>query len=160
MKDADAQLLMRFYDGECSPAEEDAAGRLIREEPEAMPWLDALAAQQERFENLPPVLSELAIEQDWQSLKEQLAPTATPSQPKKSNLVWPRFWTASAAAAIILFAAIAFLLPGNDATAQAVTPNIVDSVETDIEGATPIIYVDQESGWSVVWVDEAAATAS
>ena len=31
----------------------------------------------------------------------------------------------------------------------------VQMVETDLEGATPIVYIDEPSGWTVVWVVEA-----
>ena len=30
----------------------------------------------------------------------------------------------------------------------------VEYVETDIEGASSVVYVDQDSGWTIVWVDE------
>ena len=31
----------------------------------------------------------------------------------------------------------------------------VEMVETELEGATPIVYIDEPSGWTVVWVVEA-----
>jgi hypothetical protein len=36
----------------------------------------------------------------------------------------------------------------------------VELVETDLEGATPIVYLDQPSGWTVVWVVEAVEEES
>ncbi|WP_269543150.1 hypothetical protein [Cerasicoccus fimbriatus] len=157
MNDADAQLLMRFYDAECTPAEEDAAGELIRSNPTAADWLAELAAQQERWETLPPVLNEVAIEADWQALRLKLANEGAQFKGRaKRELAWSSYWTAGAAAVVFLLASITVLLPRHELPTTGVTPNIVESVETDIEGATPIIFVDQQSGWSVVWVDEPA----
>ncbi|WP_309387825.1 hypothetical protein [Cerasicoccus frondis] len=158
MNDADAQLLARFYDGECSPAEEDAVGALIQNDPEAVTWLETLAEQQARWENLPPVLDEVAVERDWQALKARIAPAESAPRRLSSPLAWAEYWTAGAVAAVFILASVVYLLPRSSVEAHApTTPNIVESVETDLEGATPIVFVDQESGWSVVWVDEASA---
>ncbi|GHC03983.1 anti-sigma factor family protein [Cerasicoccus arenae] len=159
MKDSDAELLTRYFDGECPPTEKAAAEHLLREDPDAAEWLAKMAEQQQQWRELPSVLSEDDITSDWQSLQARLF-TAEPEteQPKVINwMAWSRYWTWGAAAAVFALASVIFLFPRSEPSLPRSPYNAVDLVETDLEGATPIVYVDKLSGWSVVWVDESPA---
>ena len=72
-------------------------------------------------------------------------------------LSFPR---ALAAVAAIMILGIAIWIPFRQASISQSTAsselmvNSVEMVETDLEGVTPVVYLDQPSGWTVVWVLE------
>jgi hypothetical protein len=37
--------------------------------------------------------------------------------------------------------------------------DLVEMVETDLENTVPVVYLDQPSGWTVVWVIEEAESS-
>lgn len=159
MKDSDS-LLMRYLDGECPPEERSAVDQRLRDDPAAADELALLSRQREPFAALPPVLSELEIESDWNRVKATILTEEAPEDTGRTInwMAWSKYWTWGAAAAVFALASVIFFLPHQEVSASPADYNIVDTVETDIEGATPIIFVDKQSGWSVVWVDEAAAS--
>jgi anti-sigma factor RsiW len=64
------------------------------------------------------------------------------------------------AVAAIMLLGVAVWLPfrqaGQSAAAEAdMRVGRVELVETDLEGATSIVFLDQPSGWTVVWILEA-----
>ena len=36
----------------------------------------------------------------------------------------------------------------------AASESVVEFVDTDIPDASPVVYTDEQSGWTVVWVTE------
>ena len=75
-------------------------------------------------------------------------------------LTFPQLMTT--AAAVMLFG-MALWWPFRDAgqpdLPEATPAPAVMMVETDLKDATPVVYIDQPSGWTVVWVLEAETTS-
>lgn len=159
MNEADSQLLMRYIDGECTEDERVRVEERLKDDPQALYELDQLRQSQEAWQAMPPVMSESEVGDDWEALKKRILAEELPEdEPRRFNwLAWSQYWTWAAAAAVFALASIVFFLPRSDAPKSEASHNIVETVETDLDGATPIIFVDKQSGWSVVWVDEAAA---
>ncbi len=92
-------------------------------------------------------------EETWQEIRSQL------NQPKiasQSNLLpFPSIirWVSAAAAIIAISLGIRFLLQEPPLETYAFQ-NEVEFVETDIPDSSPAVYVDDESGWTIVWIFE------
>ncbi|MEO0794082.1 MAG: hypothetical protein AAFX93_02915 [Verrucomicrobiota bacterium] len=163
MTDDEQQLLMRHFDGEATTDEEVAVARLLDESSEAQGLLDQWRQQRDGFKGVPRELSEVEVESDWRRLQAQLLTDDQTLEDDNEGAVAKPFstpaWIWSAAAAIIALAAVVFLLPRSPidppGSQYPVGANIVETVETDLEGVSPIVFVDAQTGWSVVWVDEA-----
>ncbi|MGE9296668.1 MAG: hypothetical protein ACQKBV_10305 [Puniceicoccales bacterium] len=162
MNNDQRELLQRHFDGEANADENATAVRLLAENDEAAALHAQWSAQREALAVFPPQPSEITVEKDWNTLKARLlteeeTPELEPEDPrwKISTPIWA--WSA-VAAVIALIGVVLLLPPGNVSTPHELAPaNIVERVETGIDGATPIVYVDPQTGWSVVWVDEGAA---
>jgi hypothetical protein len=67
------------------------------------------------------------------------------------------------AVAAVMLLGIAVWLPfrqaGEIPPATDLLVDRVELVETDLEGATAVVYLDQPSGWTVIWVFEAEPPA-
>lgn len=91
---------------------------------------------------------------DWETFSSRLD-----EQPASSDgarvLSFPR---ALAAVAAVMILGMAIWIPFRQASINTRASdsewvvNSVEMVETDIENATPVVYLDQPSGWTVVWV--------
>lgn len=159
MNEIDSQRWMRYLDGECTPEESAQLDARLQEDPQAARKLEELTRQQTAWQAMPPVLEETEVEADWDALKKKILTGEVPSpqRPQVNWLAWSHYWKWGAAAAVFALASIVFFLPRSEAP-NASAYNVVEAVETDLEGAPPIIYLDKQSGWTVVWVDEAAAS--
>lgn len=105
------------------------------------------------------------VDAEWRQLQGRLRETrpAEARRRQPAPLLW--FATPLAAAAAI---ALAFVLtrptPVAEPSGVAIEPSPLaglahaDYVEVAVGEATPIVYVDQESGWLVVWADMSDAT--
>jgi len=159
MNESDSQLLMRYIDGECTPDERTALEARLKDDPQAANELEQLTRQQATWQQMPSTLTEAEVETDWDALEKKIL-TGEATSPRKrevSWMAWSELWTWGAAAAVFALASIVFFLPRSEATSVS-TQHVVDVVETDLEQAPPIIYQDRQSGWTVIWVDEAAAS--
>lgn len=67
-------------------------------------------------------------------------------------------WAAGLAALFLLSFGVYFSRPRPVSEAVPLpVGTTVEFVETEIPGASPMVYMDQESGWTVVWVVEGGA---
>ena len=84
------------------------------------------------------------------------------SAPVKTVVPWPFSAKAlTALAAVIVISASIYMgrraiSPDEAALAQA---SAVEYFETDLPGASPMLYIDADVGWTVVWVVEADASS-
>jgi len=142
-----------YFDGELSPPETEGLKRQIAANPEAQAYLaclektrQALACAHVGNEHEVPV---------WELVKKQRG-----TRPATARYA-PRSPAAVFAVLTVLFAGMAIWIPfrkaGQEVNLPAPNPefvNAVEIVETDLENATPIVFLDEPSGWTVVWVLE------
>lgn len=167
MKREDAELLLsRALDGEASVDEQAALELYLSQNPEAADLKTA-------WESISVLLNEESdsvdcpsVEDAWQDIagrieveeqgsEENVAVSNTPTV-----IPFPRWvWGGAAAAAIVVLASLGLLnLPQASSEGEQVASSEslieVEYIDTEIEDATPVVYVDEESGWTVVWVME------
>lgn len=147
--------MSQLLDGELSPNE---AGRLhdyLEQHPEAMDWMEANQLIQDSVTTAPSVDGDSA----WQDIQSSLAPReSSPREPKKLLRFPVLFQALGYAAALALFGSIAWtsFMSSPKATTEryAASESVVEFVDTEIPDASPIVYTDEASGWTVVWVAE------
>lgn len=145
-----ARLLMsQLLDGELSATDAELLDRYLKHNPDAQDWM-------ENLDLLREIQSESPSRSDHSAsiLSIQEAIEGTHATPKKSKLLsFSGFIrTMAAAAAIAIVGTVAWIGLNPDAHAHY-EPNIVEFVATDLPGASTYIYPDEETGWTVVWVD-------
>jgi predicted anti-sigma-YlaC factor YlaD len=92
-------------------------------------------------------------EETWQEIRSQLdQPEKTP---RDNLLPFPSIirWASAIAAVIAVSFGIRFVLQKPSLETHAFQ-NEVEFVESDIPDSSTAIYVDDESGWTIVWVFE------
>lgn len=152
MNDEQRQRLDAYFDDQLSSPEAERLKRHIANDPESQAYLACLEQTRQA----------LAFAHDesgqavpgWETVKGRRA-AAPPGRFAFSSL------KAGFAAAAILVAGIVLWIPFRDAGVSQSVPqpaeglvDAVELVETDLEDATPIVYLDEPSGWTVVWVME------
>lgn len=145
------QLRIAAYaDGQLDPVGQLQVQQLLQESEVARAYLDHLQSSSAALRNLPnPAVD---AEQAWQQLQPQLSrqPHA-PATRRSWSLprAFPVFAGSLAATAVALVLSFVFLshTPQSHLSADA-----VQLLETDIVGGIPIVFLDQPSGWTVVWV--------
>ncbi len=97
------------------------------------------------------------IDSEWQIVQSRLDTREQP-RPRAVFLSFPLPWISAVAALIMVGIGLTFVRPNplDREIVQHMAEN-VEYVETDIVGATPVVFVDDESGWTVVWVVESGA---
>lgn len=146
--------LAAWFDGEARPEEIPELEALIASDPEARAYLEELERTRKALREVEvPLVEEDAA---WNSFRERLREAdPVPSRPKV--LAFPRYATAAAA---ILALGIGLWWPFRQAgqlPAEEGLESAVLLVETDLENATPVVYIDEPSGWTIVWVLEDVA---
>ena len=145
--------MSRLLDGELSPNDADQLHDYLERHPEAMDWMESNQLIHDSAMAGPSV----DVDSAWQDIEPFLAPHKRSSR-KFANLI--RFpvllQTLGYAAAFALFGTIAWtsLMRSPIATTEryAASGSIVEFVETEIPNASPIVYTDEISGWTVVWI--------
>jgi anti-sigma factor RsiW len=139
------EQLSAFIDGELSAEEAEAVKRLIGSNLEAQRHLEALehsrALLASEASHPPPT---------WSSLQRKFARHHRPS----------RRWGLGLLLASGALGAL-FLLPrplSVPTTSPVTASPTVDMVETDLQNSIPIVYLDQPSGWTVIWIIEEATS--
>jgi len=160
---AGAQFLMsQLVDGEIDPSDADRLHAYLERNPEAMAWMESVSltssgntASRSEFEAETmrnTVLTELARESRHQG------------NDRGAFLSSPFIFRALAsAAAVTLVASIAWFSFSNSediAVSQfAESSSVVEFVDTDLPDASPVVYTDSESGWTIVWIDQVSSDA-
>lgn len=84
----------------------------------------------------------------------------TSSKSKRGSLLsFPNFLRSVAAAATIALVGTASWLGFRSEAPTRFEPNIVEFVSTDIPGASTFVIPDEETGWTVVWINSSSETA-
>lgn len=140
--------LQAYHDGELDASTREQIQAQLKTSPTARKYLQQLQTLTQTLQQ--PNTPTPDTEQAWAQIQPRLT---TDNQPSKT-IPFPKIL--QTAAAILLFAAISWFSYN---TLQPPTQNTHPAeeyllVETELEGASSIVYVDEESGWTVVWVNE------
>ncbi|GEM_PF-6758917 len=137
------QRLHAYLDGELSARERTAFEDQMARDPDLQEELSELQALSKRFGAVPPPET-IPAEPVWQHVQRELrVSTGAPPRP-----VWKWAWAPAAAAAMLW--AMMWIQPFSS---SSLPPSvIVEQVEVQADAAVPLVYTDQESGWTVVWL--------
>ncbi|MGC9450007.1 MAG: anti-sigma factor family protein [Oceanipulchritudo sp.] len=151
MNEARARRLQSWFDGEVSATECGEIESLLERDAQARDFVKGLSRTREALQEAHA--GSIDVEGTWGEFLEKL----NRSEQERASRVLS-FPQVMAAAAAVMALGIAVWLPFRQAGDQAARERplgaTVEMVETDLEGATPIVYIDQPSGWTVVWVLE------
>jgi anti-sigma factor RsiW len=150
MKEDIAIRIAAWFDEELTGAEKAEIEALLESDEEAQAYLKELKRTRSALQgaHVSPVEDSAA----WGALQDRLE---KPSTSNTGNLLqFPRM-AAAAAAIVALGMGLWWPLRQTGHTApETGLESSVYMVETEIENATPIVYIDETSGWTVVWVLE------
>lgn len=152
MDDEKRSLVSAWFDGELGPDEKQAVESLLERDPEARAYADELRQTRAALQHAHTASSKPIPE--WDQFEKRLDGARRRRVPA---MTFPRAILTTAA---IMVLGIAVWWPLRQAQVrESVTSTEglverVEFVETDLEGATPVVYLDEPSGWTVVWVVE------
>ena len=152
MKKETAIRIAALFDGEADSAEQADLRALLESDPDAKAYWNSLQSLSDNLQGAH--VSHADAGAHWNNLRQRLDQPA-PVETEKV-LYFPKF---SAAAAALVALGIAIWFPGRkmDSPADLDVAGLdaaVYMVETDLENASPVVYIDEPSGWTVVWVVE------
>lgn len=151
--DAQAQQLMSLLrDGELSSEGAERLNEYLERNPEAIGWMESLDIAQSADPNCQaPTENAEAISTIQNSIEADEEP---PSHSKGSPLLrFPALFRPFAAAAAVAVIGVVTWLGLRPSAPAEFEPNIVEFVASDIPDSSTYVYSDEESGWTVVWVD-------
>ena len=139
------ELLGAYFDGELTGEQQDAVHDILKGNPEARDFLRSLEDSRTlmRSNGHPP---------EWHSIKAKYSKGA---QKKHRVFNWGMGMGLIAGVTAVLVTTLNLSHPAisNRSTDLSTSP-IVEMVETDLQNTVPIVYVDEASGWTIVWVIE------
>ena len=150
--DPKTELLLNAYlDGELGPEETARAERLLAEDAAAGEYLKSLRGLRRKLDGAHVRPS--SNQPSWASVARRLE-SGNPAAGSVSRLLYS---LTTGAVALILMGLIFWMPPSADPPLQGPRPieewsGVVEMVETDLENATPVVYLDEPSGWTVVWI--------
>jgi len=160
LSESEAQLLMsRLLDGELSPQEANSLHLYLGRNPEAIDWMESCDLVENAIAERTRRVDQINTVSAWESIRHEI-PNEQEKPDDSQNLVFfpILFKVAGIAAVLALLATLLwFNLPneGEQMTERySASESVVEFVDTDIPDASPIVYTDEQSGWTVVWVTE------
>ena len=148
MNEETTSRLEAWIDGELSTVDRAEIEALLERDPEARAYVERLKRIQKSLQETHR--GSVDVEAAWESVEAQL-------EERKSVFHHWALPQQVAAIAAVMVMGILMWLPFRGVTetpSEIEWASMVDLVETDLEGATSIVYMDQPSGWTVVWVAE------
>ncbi|MGJ8641491.1 MAG: anti-sigma factor family protein [Opitutaceae bacterium] len=151
MDDKQHQQLNAYLDGELSPEEIERVDCWLAESAEAREELEKLKSLQQAVRSIE--VSSPPVDEQWRALG--LDPESAPQPSAKRVVAFP-VWSGALAAIFIAAAVFWFSTKGIQSRSpiELSVAESVDLVESDFTASSPIVYLDDQSGWIVVWVDE------
>lgn len=146
LSDQQNAQLNAYLDDELDLTERESVERWLTNDPEAAQVLETLKQTQTilRGSHSP----EPNIEEAWQEFSKELRQSTSP----KPSIRFPI--PLSAAAAMLILGVVFWVAwPSNQPMSVA---QKVEMVTSDLEASSPIVYIDAESGWTIVWVEPAS----
>ncbi len=164
MNTRDQKRLNAYLDGELEGAARAAAEAWLARDADARAELEGLRATRQAVRTAVPETPDTGVE--WRKLAAKLENAGTePGAPgeDKGRTLFPfplPLGLGAAAAALVAGLLVWLALPGTKNGAGPgpdLSAGLVELLETDLEDSSTIVYIDLESGWTVVWVVEADA---
>lgn len=145
-------------DGEISPEDAAKLERYFERNPAAIDWMESLDATRADSHDEVEGSSEhlAAIEALRVAVAEaETSPADDPTFAPARLLRFPQYLPSlAAAAAIAVIGIFAWIgVDGSKASSEHQDSSVVEFVSTDIPDASTFVYTDEESGWTVVWVE-------
>ena len=146
------QLMSLLRDGELSAEGAERLNEFLKRNPEAVNWMESLdialdtdsnCIEQGQKEGAIAAIQEIVSNEDGSSKSEASG----------TLLRFPAFFRPVAAAAAIAVVGTVTWLGLRPSAPVDFEPNIVEFVSSDIPDSSTYVYSDEESGWTVVWVD-------
>ncbi|MEQ9824771.1 MAG: hypothetical protein ABQ298_10340 [Puniceicoccaceae bacterium] len=168
MKPSD--LLNRFHDQALSEEEIMRLEAMIDQDSELAEALASLQFHTELHrESMPDPKDADFIQAEWNAIQSQLPSrrieenTASAQKDRTSDagrslipflsIPWLSGTLAAAAALAVAVTGI-WMWSNSSADSLAPSQGQIDFVQTDIDGASSMIFMDEQSGWTFVWIDE------
>lgn len=156
LSESEAQLMMsRLMDGELSPQDAERLHTFLEGNPDAIDWMESNQILSESAQSTAPVNPPSMWEEIRAAIKEETEIENTSPKLIRFPLLLPLL---GAAAAVALVASLIWTnLPKSSSEMTeryAASQSVVEYIETDIPDASPVVYTDEISGWTVVWVAE------
>lgn len=150
--DVQAQQLMSLLrDGELSSENADRLNEYLERHPDSIDWMENLETASELEQSYPtPIHRDESIASIQNAIE-----TEEKTQVSRGSVLlrFPSALRSIAAAAAIAVVGTVTWLGLRPSVAVDFEPNIVEFVASDIPDSSTYVYSDEESGWTVVWVD-------
>lgn len=149
-------MMSRLMDGELSPEDADRLHDYLEDHPEAIDWMESSQVLSESIKSTVETDSRSA----WENIRDAIGEDRENETPPPANTIrFPSlFRMLGAAAAVVLVGSLIWNHLNRSETEiterYAASQSIVEFVDTDIPDASPVVYTDEISGWTVVWVAE------
>ena len=156
LTESEARLLMScLMDGELPADDADRLFQFLEANPDAIDWMESNQAIADSNSGTEYVVSHTS----WGKIQTAISEdTGGKGASSKLILFPPLFRVLGIAAAIALVASIVWKnLPSTQKEVTeryAASQSVVEFVDTDIPDVSPVVYTDEISGWTVVWVAE------
>ncbi|MDQ8197637.1 hypothetical protein QEH56_05725 [Pelagicoccus enzymogenes] len=145
-----ARLLMsQLLDGELDASDASRLDSYLQAHPEAQDWMENLDLVRDAS-NAPTALQDHSA--SISSIQESIAKEGMASSGNRL-ISFPAFVRSLAAAAAVAIVGTVTWMGLHPEAHAHYEPNVVEFVATDLPGASTYIYPDEETGWTVVWVD-------
>lgn len=158
------ESLNLLFDGVLPEQEADRLRAEIADDPELAAALESIESMAEFHRNSMPADKGAAfIEAEWNGIQSQLSPRKAAPPPSDNSEgrkllgfpqpTWLRSTIAIAAALTLTITGLwVWTSTSEDGDRNAIGQ--VAFVQTDIDGASSMIFMDEQSGWTFVWIDE------
>lgn len=154
LSQSQAELLMsQLLDGELAAKDAERLQAHLEAEPGAIDWMESLDAARHATAPVPKSSRAPSAVASISQAIEAEAPRASAGTPGKL-LSFPRLLRPLAAAATVaLVASLTWMGIESRSGPPHLEASVVEFVATDLPDASTYIYSDDESGWTVVWVE-------
>lgn len=156
LTESDARLLMScLMDGELPADDADRLYQFLEANPDAIDWMESNHAIADSNKGSECAESNTS----WGKIQTAISKDTGGKIASSKLIQFPAlFRVLGIAAAIALVASIVWKnLPSTQKEVTeryAASQSVVEFVDTDIPDVSPVVYTDEISGWTVVWVAE------
>lgn len=159
MNAADRLQIEAYLDGELSAEDAEIIENLLCQDTEAAQYKAQIEATRAAIAASAPPTPDL--DQKWQAVADKIKSDSN-SQDEQfasaKSIAFP-MWARGLAAMLVvgLFFTAYLKRPLVSGSLEVAQQEPIELIETTIKNASPVIYVDETSGWTVVWVSEDSA---